>query len=58
VSATLLTVEGGDEWRDIVVVTDRAAAEAGFESEAYNEWSTLVDLTGHDICEQVSRFER
>lgn len=54
VSATLLAVDGTEDWRDIVVLSNPAGAEAGVASEAYREWSTLVDLTGHDVCERLS----
>lgn len=58
VSATLSRVDGSDEWRDVVVFTDRAAADAAHvETPAYQEWSSLVELVSYETLEHLAHHE-
>lgn len=53
VSASLLRVDGTDEWRDIVVFEDASGLVPSSEGPAYKEWSTLVDLIKYEILAPI-----
>lgn len=54
VSGSLYRVDGSDEWRDVVVFTDRTGIDTSSESAAYKEWASLVDLIKYEILEPIS----
>jgi quinol monooxygenase YgiN len=58
VSATLARVDGSDEWRDIVVFTDRASADAAHvETPAYKQWAAHVDLVSYEILDHITEHD-
>lgn len=54
VSATLYRVDGSDEWRDVVVFSDRAAIDNPAQGPAYKEWDSMVDLLEYEILERIA----
>jgi quinol monooxygenase YgiN len=58
VSASLYRIAESDEWLDVFVFTDRAAADAAHvNTPGYREWDSLVDLVGYEYAEPLTHHE-